>query len=1736
MTTIDFNKLKARTLDSTADEEAVTVNTRALIDKVLARYSGEWTVLRELLQNAADAGASKVTVKFESIPSPSVPVPQSTDPSAQLKHTITYHTIKRLVISNNGHPFGHDDWSRLKRIAEGNPDETKIGAFGVGFYSVFADCEEPFVSSGREALAFYWKGNSLFTRRLVLSEEDNNPNTNFVLDYRNTTSPIPGLLPLCQFLASSLTFVALEEIELWLDDWKLLSLSKKEAPSTQVSIPRGLHTTTAEGMMKVTAVHRAIAQLDASWMNAVDWKSETPNPSADSGNASNAGQSLRSFFSRLTANSSHSLGDRSRKDQNSSPKPIENLTDLSTAIAFLYTTTASLQTSVTSSFKQELERATKKPPPKTTKVAILTSSFEENEPSSTKKSPVIFTKVLPSKSGRIFIGFPTQQTTGIKAHISIPSLIPTVERESIDLNARWVRTWNVELLRAVGITCRVAWSIEMSNIQSKLSHQLQNEGRRKLDEKDIEGVIPEALNILNHFNFEESTPLPQISQKIEETFWLCGASESIDLLSSNGVLPSNEIRVASEKLSFVDGVPLLPEKLREGARDFINKLIDFGVITEISVSDIKKALEARLLTAEQLEEFIKWIGPKAYKNELDKFSVQSLLSVTVAEGIPRSKLPPQPLMVSQIECFINANKIPPELPVPPNTMPFAFTKFLQEKHYKALGWQELQVVPWIRWLLENSSNRNALDAEQDVTDNPIFAKQVLPVLSKQFDGLSPSSKSSIIEALSTRTVIPTKLGMRKPFEAYFSSVKLFDDLPTVSGLNGVKDKFLVTLGVRKTVELGVIFERLLASPTGSGEKSGASEGKWSHVDLIKYLASVRDDIPNSDIERLKKTPICPAENGNQNPQANKLYSVQELFAPTDSLRDLGLPILQWPDVYNPRSVEGKFLTFLGLRNQPTVPELVSIINKASVEGRSTERDHVLAYFLFNHLQNGYASFDMSGINTPFLPIEGSDKELSTPSQVFTNNGVTLLGFNILKRTLHPHAQKLGIRANPPIEECILRLIRDPPKTKQIAREVFGYFSGRLAEIHAIHIERLTRAAIVPIFDGKSEGKMSTPRFVAPAECFLGESEVFGEIFEFVNFGSEGNSFLLKCGSKHEPSTIEIARLMVREPARVYSTCKSTDRYLDLLRRIAEILADIKKQKDLFRAMQSSRFLLASREVPATAEVVSKSQANTTDDDDDDDENLAPILEWQLASANEIIIADDYVGFQLFKEKLLAAPQEGAFETFYASLGTPSLNSLVEETAHVGTPTGDQTVSMRLQKRVLERSRLFLHGISPDMIKHNAKWLEGHLSLKAVREISYRRTLKKYGLVHKEQRTAVITRNPTRTGWVLSITSSPDLYQVSQAVVHILMKKPTEHSALTLESLLTTDLKILSARGYNVTRILRRREAENRIAEENRRAHLEEERKQLAEQERQWNESQAQRQSVRETKLQETEAMPGNFPDSPPRMTGGPRGSSDTILPAEQEPRRNIRGLFQNITKRLGLDDSQPQSDQMRSLLGGPSGVDSPPPYTANDPNTSQNNALGIHNVEQPVTAPHQLRQNLISAIQKSRPHGSSNLYTPGETNTVQETSSYCDERNAHDLSFLASSSSGLKIFVEKSIGQDGRSTFLSGQASGINSFGNILLECADIFALKRDSLHIFYDLKGPAIAFNSSGSIFCNYRFFEQLHLQKVQQGDKAQATVYWFVTLCHELAHNIVADHSSSHSFYTFVPPRHCIFYLNIE
>lgn len=1655
-----------------------------------------------MIQNAADASASKVTIKFETLPSVTVPSPSSTDPTASLKHTITNHTLRRLLISNNGLPFSEKDWARLKRIADGNPDETKIGAFGVGFYSVFDDCEEPFVSSGSQAMAFYWKGNALFTRRLDLGETPSR-DTTFVLDYRNDSSPVPNLMQLCQFLSSSLTFVALEEIELWLDDWNLLKLSKKTAPGVNVPIPRDVETKTTEGLMKVTGITQEIAQVDASWMRIVEW-----NPNASMfrlDNLRDTTSSLRSFFSKFTTQTGPEK--LAHTQQIEKTDETANMSGMLKATVFLHINTASIQPSISTSLSKELERATRKPPPKRATIAILTPSYDANIATGASESQSeILASILPTKAGRIFIGFPTQQTTGLNAHVSAPSVIPTVERESIDLNTRYISKWNLEMLRTVGIVCRIAWSAEMSTIKSKLAAKVGSTRASKIRKQDIVDVLPEAIHTANQFVFRESTPSSVLGQTIEDAFWMCNKNASIEVLSTCGVIPSHQTRIAPKDLSFMDSIPALPEELVTNVKDFVQKLTDFGLVTEITVSDIKRELESNTLRPNQIMEFLSWLCRKAVSGQLDSNSVKSLLRVAVANDEDKEGHPTRLIVFAEIVGFLNPHRIPADLPVPSSVMPFRFTKALSKSELEALGWMELQLVPWIRWLVTNAGDESVLQKEQNILKSPAFAGQVLPVLSKAWEILSSASRQAVVDVLQPQTVIPTKIGMKQPTQTYFASVRLFDDLPVVHGLHGVKEKFLVALGVRKTVELGVIFDRLINTPEAVDAK-GPPARRWNHVDLIRYLTSVREDIPANDIQRLKNTSICTAEKDTRGTR----YKIAELYEPKDSLRALGLPIIEWPGVYNNASNEGEFLTMMGLKSYPSGSELVRLMVMSDSEKDATRKSKALGYFLNEYHTNGYASFDISAVTVPFLPVEGSDK-LSTPKKCFTNEGASLFGFNILQNRLHSHASKLGVKPHPPVSECLQTLIRQPPATQRDARIIFKYLAGRISDLTPQDIERVGNAPVVPVAIKSVSEKGPRTRLVAPRLCHLGDGEDYKDIFDFVDFGQEANIFLLAVGSRREPTTNEIARMLVKEPARISASLQSSDKYLKLLRTLAEHLPVLKKDRELFNEMKKARFLLASRDIPPQAIGKTKTVEKDAQDADED----LDIREWSLAAAKDVVVVDDFQSFNLFKEHILAAPQEEALENFYAALGADSLSSLVEEQARFGGVAADQSSGAKLHKVILERARLFLHDQPADSIQHGARWLETSFVVQVVNSITLTRSLKGRRASHTQKRSAIVAR--LSSNWGLCICPGKyDLYEISQSLVHLILKRPKLHSTLTLEMLLKTDLLELRARGYNVERILRQKAHEARMAEDKRQKQIEEERRALEEKEAAWAEAQAQRAQEGGPESKTQNSMPGVFPESP----DGKALKETQSTPTESAiPERTPRGLFANLTKRFGLDKQQSSTtapnEQTRPLLPEPSTTPSQPTSTSDPRNPRP---------EQPVSvsSPHRLNQELLSAVQACRPHGASGVYSRPETNQISESKSYCDERPSHDLEFAAALPGGVQILTARTITD--RTEFLANNRDGIKLFASIILDCGSIFSMLPASLSIFYDPGSKTIAFNRAGSIFCNYFYFKQLQEQALLQSanpDRTDAIVYWWVILCHELAHNLVEDHSSAHSYYT--------------
>ncbi|PKS07938.1 hypothetical protein jhhlp_006550 [Lomentospora prolificans] len=1693
---MDYSRMRADALASTVVEEAVTVDTRALIDKVLARYSGEWTTLRELIQNAADAQAESVVVKFETIPSTSVPLPSPPTPSELLKHAVMHKKVKRLVVRNDGQPFTDTDWGRLKRIAEGNPDETKIGAFGVGFYSVFADCDDPFVTSGDESMAFYWKGTSLFTKRSQLPVDQRSPHTTFVLDYRTNDTPVPNLLSVCQFLATSLTFVALQRMEFWIDDWKVLALHKKISPSVPVPVSRSFDTTTQDRMMTVANVERMSTQIDAQCMVGVGWKPKTvleKTTEAFGGQISDA-PLIKSFFAKFSSSSQSAQKAKAKADEAAAQAAIsEDITTIKTSSIFLGVTSAKIQTKVGKTLAVELERATKKPPPKVAKLAILTSSYDEAMASAAMEnsdaatnSVDVFASVLPNKKpgGRIFIGFPTMQTTGAGLHISAPSVIPTVEREAIDLNARSVKSWNIEMLRAAGIMTRISFADDMERLAQRVKDSIPKGG--KLTSKEVAQHLPEAMHIFKTYTFDDSTPSQKVGAYIDEAFWMAYKDVKFNIYSTRGVEISTKVRIPSEELGrFIDGLPVVPKEMIDTT--FYKKLIDYGVITSITLQDIRDELSAKAMTKSQLTAFIKWASKMALNNSLDRPTARSLIDVAVATVEGENGDQGGVVALGSINNFLGVNKIPPTLPIPPDTLPFSLTSHCTAQELAALGWTSLDILPWVEFLIRTAEQR---PDNLNMSKSADFSKQILVVIGKNWDQLSPTSKDGIVSLLRQFTVIPTKFGMRKPEESFFPSVKLFDDLPIFENLGQVKEKLLVALGVRKTLDLETIFERLV-SP-----KEGAQ--KWSHVELVKYLASVRNDIPKKDLAKLKFSAICPAEGGPKGMErfqpTTKLYKVAELFEPQDSLRALKLPLLYWPGTLSARSAERQFLDILGLREYPSVGELLGMMASDDADLRVNAR----TYYISKYVVNGYTPSILSGTKQGILPLQENTGTLVAPSECFTDEGAAILGFNVLRRDLIPHAPLFGVARSPPIAECVKRLLAQPPLDATRASELFGYFAQRLSDIKEPLVSKLKNAAIIPVTPSGEKGNV---RFTSPSLCYLGQGSTYADIFDFVDFGRSANAFLFHCGARTEPTKLELAERICQEPARLLGMLQ-VDRYLNLLRTLAQSSTQLKKDRILWSKLQSSKCLLASKTTTASS--------GTLDGDDDETE----MRQYHLEAPSNIVISDDFVSFRIFRDLLLCAPEEEALEDFYLLLGARRLRSLVQEDLNMGSPVNRPELAAKIRKRVLERTKIFLHEYASDrkeIIKHDGKWLEKNLQVVMVQSISLRRKLANHHKSHTEKRSAASKED--RNGCVLYVTSegSPDMYQIGQALCQLILTKHNHQSYTFFEPLLTLDLLNLRSRGYNVERILRAKAAEARIAEEERAKALEEEMKRVREREAKWREeasvisaSEQQRaqdmenQRVVQAQADQLPSMPGAFgedlPPSPPNQKKG-------------------RGLFSNWAKRF-LDSGEQNEEE----AAGPS---APAGGAGNQAQQQQQQQRPPGQREGRVSNPALVHQNLLSAIKASRPYGSNEVFSQPTMNEVQEQRTYCDSTHGHNLAFIAESASGMKIYADK--GVENAAAFFSSNSGAVNAFAVLLRDAADIYKVSHRVLHVFYDTTGGTIAFNLNGSLFFNFRFFLQLHASKIGQPQgKADAGMWWWVVMAHELAHNLVSVHSAEHSYYT--------------
>ncbi|KAL4253718.1 hypothetical protein ABKN59_003690 [Abortiporus biennis] len=1699
-------------------DESVEVNQRSLIDKVLARYSGEFTVFRELLQNSADAGSKSVQIHFEtegfmqrdSRNGEAVPEGDSeVERIPDLKTT----PVHQWVFKNDGMTFREEDWARLRKIAEGNPDEEKIGAFGVGFYSLFSITEEPFVTSGDQWMCFYWKDkkDQLFARRGLIPGEDNEIDkwTTFAMPLREP-APMPVPFDFVRFLASSITFVAhLSDVSVWFDGKQLAHIQRERGVPKPLRLKPGLKPDSSKGTMRVTSAQTTPLNIKAEVVRAVyvsgatKARKQVAAPVAQPTTTGFSAGFFSSIFSSFTGSSSRAptpvlkpdpevAAAAVRKKEEEEQKSLMQITETSVQLSVF---SVDINVTLDDHAKRELLRATKKNPPNHTRLELIYTGKDEYDASrkEDESAPVntgsIFQGLRADVDGsglaRIFIGHTTGQTTGLGGHIAA-RFIPTVERESIDLVDRNVRVWNEELLEMGGYLARLAYELELDNIKILWDASFSTPAGKETSNADLEmrrWLYGRALHALKFFTFYASTPAPQVSMNLEEAFFSCAVTTKgfsflgattehtnpFPIMSTIGVRPASEVRMPDEQFAtFMKQLPVVPSDIVNGAGTMIGRLKERSMIQNITFKDIIRELSSRPLAEKELIACLKWwVGLYTGSNnpQLAQRRTELLNAAILSIGNDEKG---QIIPLMTIQTFINIRSLgaslPENAPLPSHVLPLSISReFNAESLSNVFGWRELSISEWVSHLLNDKVS--SANPTMDPTKSVEFAEQLLNILSRSWPNLHNQTKDQVVSLLQSKTCIPTSLGLHKPEQAYFPTVDLFPDLPIVtfpggSAIKGTLEKLLLALGVRKHVDLQLLFNRMIKT------------GDWSTSDLIKYLVAVQSTLSAQELERLRLTAAFPreAQESDGTGEKNKIArcKASDLYEPLDTFREMELPVLSWgtKSKWRSSSEEAKFLYRLGLRRYPPL----DVVLRLASSTQSDIRGSALKYFLDNFSRH-YSDYDAGKFTElAFIPaIKNGKKYLNKPDEVVASPQWSTLGFAITDPTLKADdIRKLGIRDRPSTSSLINYLKTTPPTNVDLGNRCFSLLATRVSDFTPNQRKLLATLPFVPVSSEQKEKPTGS--------------------FETLH---------------HEPSVEEITRILLDDPKRFYLLADGRENYLVELRNIAVNRHMLPVQ--VLNKMKLTPMLLGSRRTKRNNKTTASKPGDLDEDEDWD-------VEYELLKADSIVIADDTNAYQQFGDSVFSAPQEDLLEEFYSTLGSRRLSTLVQEQYTTTSEVRGAKRATETRSLILERLPLFLHEHTHAQTRIPYSWLnkDANFIVRTFGKITIVKSFKfgQLSLVKSQDASAVALqkdRGPIQL-W-LAGNDQVDMYEVSTSICRLLFSSLKASDALLFMTILSTDLRALRRRGYNVDRILRKQRAERQAAEDAFRE------KMKAEAEA--NASKAQLRPVAEQeeaseKIRTPLPLPSGLHQSSPSNQVNPTSkSSDTLVnpenPPQVDPKKNPSRPMSLFGESLG--------NLRKKLASKSEHGDSTPVLHGN------NCVVGS---QSDVTPRGVIASNIEAALKACRTEKGKSLVNSEHVQQVKESmnDSYCDVSGRVGNLSLVGEMGEIRVFATDDV-QSPKNLLMEGKHDALARFIHLIISLAEIYQLPKNSLHVFYDLSGETIAFNRNASLFLNLRYYESWHDAEVAGGVITSALISWYFTLAHEIAHNLVRVHNAEHEFY---------------
>lgn len=990
----------------------------------------------------------------------------------------------------------------------------------------------------------------------------------------------------------------------------------------------------------------------------------------------------------------------------------------------------------------------------------------------------------------------------------------------------------------------------------------------------------------------------------------------------------------------------------------------------------------------------------------------------------------------------------------------------------------MNLADWLEGILKWTQAKDAIESDSEK------AEQLLMILSKSFNS-PPNSldistfQGQICSALSAMKCIPIGGGvLKRPKECFFEDVPQLQvsmniiKFSSESRRSRANENMLKGAGVHAHLPLDQIFANI-------------SSLKWDHVSLIKYLVRVKDELSRSDMDKLRCTSdLFPDRN------SSGFYKLTDLYADTinpEIVRILKLKTLKWtPSVPREGSEIGEFLTDLGFNYN--VPWRVLLRGV----GPSDPADRALLFKYFLENYSYYSDYARSKADFPFVPVyssDGMDRNIFLPSQVFLDEPLDHLGFYLIHPELKKYAQLLGIKERPASNLIVAQMIKTKLSIEK-AGVVFAYCARISNEFSNEDWRILRQHHFNPCLDKESE-KIT---YKSHDQVFLPSSSAnaFSSLFDQVDFGVQANSFLRSVGVVDEPRAENLIALLLKDSVNVFSQLKA-NKYTELIERISHHWESIcSKHSSLARSFASSKSFIGH--------VRSATKEDTSDDVSEDK------IQYSLYGIDEVFLIDDVISHQLFN--LPTCPAN--LEQFYMKLGSRWVSSVIRsEWKWTGEVRSEGPLVTSVKKILSERQNLIIASLDNDsesgkIVKGGKKRLEA-AKVFQVDSIEIVRTCTVLKQTDSQASCAFTDSAAAHPSIYLAKNgeSQFDYFDLAAVIVGLLCdKRGRLQDSLLVASLLTTPLSSLRAKGFQVdshpqkpAEIVLPKPAEIQRIE---------------------NDLKVDDKATIPSKPSEhSSLLPTEIPISHNRFSNE---SQTTVTSTDSKKSSSSRPWTESL---LGFFANKKKSET--TLSGGKAGE------ARNEESIRKALDRGIQS----------LKAHSSGDFEAFQPPPSVNNEPPPQNTQVRkELGSYCQILSS--LRFVGKMGN-VDIYAGDSLTPEMASDLFSTHKNALVSFYGLIVDqlAYSVFKVssKTASIHLYYDPESSTIAFNRSHSLFFNFAYFlanqhfNILHGNNANAKEVQQCKSFWFLTFCHELAHNFVHDHDAQHEFYmssfaeTFLP-----------